>query len=163
MKNEENLKIKDEELKEILKLDKLKKTDLIRIARTNVTYSNENGNVKHNEELAYLGDAILKFILADEYYRKGKIKEIFDTNGSFNLIINEHLKNIVEKRLNMLNYLLISDNGKKQKVDKNEEHIGDFLEALIAVVYLDSGRSIKKTREFLINNLDILNFKFDPI
>jgi len=160
MGDEEELKKQDEELEKMLKLNyKLKRMGLLRIARTNITYFEGNNIDKHNYDLGKLGDGILKFLVADELCKKNMIK---DLDNGYNPTCNKHLKNIVEKRLKITDFFLIGKGAKNnQNLDEHEEHVGNYLEALIAVVYLDSKRNIKKTRDFLINSLDILNIDFD--
>lgn len=102
-----------------------------------------------NEELEFLGDAILGLIVSECFYQR------FPHSGEGNLsrlranIVNRNVLYPKALTLNLGKFLLISRSEEKSGGRKRTGLLADALEALIGAVYLDGG--FRKGRMFVLN------------
>lgn len=109
---------------------RFKDKNLLETALTHSSYANQY-QVASNENLEFLGDAVLNYIVSTE---------IFKQNPAKNEQFLTELKSAYVNR-NFLNKI-----GKELSLSKNIRHIGsinlrldDFVESLIGAIYLDGG------------------------
>ena len=111
----------------------IKNKELLLEALTHSSYSNEHESVCY-ERLEYLGDATLEIICSDYLYRNTN-----ETEGEMSrlrrLYVCENALYEYSKELDFAKYIRIG-NGMGEA---NKTIIADVFEALIAVVYLESG------------------------
>lgn len=124
---------------------RFKEPGLLRQALTHSSYTyekkpgaDENAS-KHNEQLEFLGDAVLGFVAGKALYdRFGEFNEGELSRARAQLVSAKHLVEVAKK------WQL----GEVMQLGKGEEHSGgrlkptilsDAVEAVIAAVYLDSG------------------------
>jgi len=94
---------------------------------------------KANEELEFLGDAVLGLVVSEYFYRH------FPYSGEGNLsrlranIVNRNVLYPKALALDLGKYLLISRSEEKSGGRKRSGLLADALEALIGAVYLDGG------------------------
>lgn len=120
---------------------KFKDAELLRKALTHSSFANKN-NCGSNERLEFLGDSVLGFVLTEYLFNEfsgcseGVLSRI---KGA---LCGRSLLNKKARKLKLRKYLLIVENiveGKEKiKSAKEENFIGDALEALIGAVYVDS-------------------------
>lgn len=114
--------------------------ELLRDALTHSSFARESaGHVKDNEQLEFLGDAILGFIvsvkLADAFpdYPEGKL-----SRARARLVAADHLSQIAAK-LSLGNYLRLGHGEEKTGGRWKARLAADALEALAAAIYRDGG------------------------
>ncbi len=123
---------------------KFKDKNLLLRAFTHSSMLNE-GAASDNENLEFLGDSILKFILSSELFK------MFDKTHKEGELTNfrksiEDGKTLIEiaNSCHLSQYLSCSDKVENFSSDK----YGDLIEAVIASIFLDGG--LKNAREFIL-------------
>lgn len=122
-------------------------------ALTHKSYVNENRgqDVRHNERLEFLGDAVLSLIiseyLATRYpaLREGALSKL--KAG----LVSESSLAAAARRLDLGAYLKLGRGEERSMGRKKPSLLADGLEAVIAAVYLDGG--IKASRTFVLETL----------
>lgn len=124
--------------------------EILKNALTHTSYANEQ-NVKSNEKLEFLGDAILEFITSEYLYNNySNLKEGEMTKVRASVVCEESLYKVAIK-LNFSDFLYL---GKSEIVSNGKARpaiLADSVEAVIAAMYLDGG--IAPVKNFVINNL----------
>ena len=112
---------------------------------THSSYSNEHGGTCY-ERLEYLGDAVLE-IVCSEYLYKNTNNPEGEMSKLRSLYVCENALYEYSKSINLKDYILLG-NG----IDEaNKTIIADVFEAVMAVIYLESGLStVKKLFNSLI-------------
>ena len=123
----------------------IKDEKLLKEALTHSSYSNEHGGPCY-ERLEYLGDAVLE-IVCSEYLFRTTDKQEGEMSKLRSLYVCENALFEYSKSINLKDYILLG-NG----IDEpNKTIIADVFEAVMAVVYLESGISaVKKIFNSLI-------------
>ncbi|MGN0518833.1 MAG: ribonuclease III [Acutalibacteraceae bacterium] len=127
-----------------------KNIDYLKTAITHSSYANEvKGNVKCNERLEFLGDAVLSIIVSDYIFKNcPHLPEGDLTKLRASLVCEKSLCRYA-RTINLGEYLLLS---------RGEQHCGgydrpsilaDAFEAIIAAIYLDGG--IESARKFVLH------------
>ena len=128
---------------------KVNNYELYQTAFTHTSYANEN-NVKNNERLEFLGDAILNFCFSEYLYRKypnlreGEMTKIRAT------YVCEQANAEYSLKLGLDKLLLLGKGEEEQNGRSKPSVLGDLFEAFLGAVYLDS--SLEKVKE-IINDL----------
>ena len=122
-----------------------KNEKLLKEALTHSSYSNEHGGTCY-ERLEYLGDAVLE-IVCSEYLYKNTNNPEGEMSKLRSLYVCENALYEYSKSINLKDYILLG-NG----IDEaNKTIIADVFEAVMAVIYLESGLStVKKLFNSLI-------------
>lgn len=124
--------------------------ELLKNALTHTSYANEH-DVKSNEKLEFLGDAILEFVTSDYIFNNySHLKEGEMTKVRASVVCEESLYKVA-LMLNFSDFLYL---GKSQQVSNGKTSpaiLADSVEAVIAAMYLDGG--INPVKEFIISNL----------
>ena len=123
----------------------IKNEKLLKEALTLSSYSNEHGGTCY-ERLEYLGDAVLE-IVCSEYLYKNTNNPEGEMSRLRSLYVCENALYEYSKSINLKDYILLG-NG----IDEaNKTIIADVFEAVMAVIYLESGLStVKKLFNSLI-------------
>ncbi|CCX36116.1 ribonuclease 3 [Clostridium sp. CAG:1000] len=123
----------------------IKNEKLLKEALTHSSYSNEHGGTCY-ERLEYLGDAVLE-IVCSEYLYKNTNNPEGEMSRLRSLYVCENALYEYSKSINLKDYILLG-NG----IDEaNKTIIADVFEAVMAVIYLESGLStVKKLFNSLI-------------
>ena len=123
----------------------IKNEKLLKEALTHSSYSNEHGGTCY-ERLEYLGDAVLA-IVCSEYLYKNTNNPEGEMSKLRSLYVCENALYEYSKSINLKDYILLG-NG----IDEaNKTIIADVFEAVMAVIYLESGLStVKKLFNSLI-------------
>jgi ribonuclease III len=125
-------------------------------------------NVKSNERLEFLGDAILNFLVAEYLYRLYPLMEEGDLTKVRSRLVNRKSLAQRAKDLRLSDYLLLSSSA-LQSVDSGSDSIlADAFEAIIGALYIDGGlpaahdfvsRSILSSAAILSSALTDDNYK----
>jgi ribonuclease-3 len=128
---------------------KFKDKALLKRALFHRSYLNEveNQNLRSNERLEFLGDAVLELWTTKQLFDNyPNLPEGILTNIRAAVVCTTCLAEIAEK-MNLGDYLYLSKGEEKSGGRKNPSLLADTLEALIGAIYLDQGP--RKTKEFL--------------
>lgn len=123
--------------------------DLLKEAFTHRSYLNEvhDKNVKSNERLEFLGDAILSFIITFHLFKTYPYHpEGLLTNLRSTIVKTETLADIA-KELDFGSFLLLSKGEEKSGGRSNLSLLADVFEAFISALFLDQG--ISRVERFL--------------
>ncbi len=119
--------------------------DIIRVAFTHASFSNERLGEKNNERLEFLGDSVLGFVVTDYLFRRGDDNEGEMTEYKQALVSFKPLSTAC-KRLKLHNDLLIGEN-----VVITEKLQENLMEAVIGALYLDGG--LEQAKQFIYKNI----------
>ena len=145
-----NKSVNDDKIRSVLKSLNIQVNDfnIFRTAFTHQSYSNEH-NVKNNERLEFLGDAILDFLVADFLFHKypnepeGKLTKL---RAKY---VCERANNEYAIELE-LNEAFLLGRGESEYGGKNKQSLlSDLFEAFLGAIYLDCG--LDKVKEILQN------------
>ncbi len=127
--------------------------NLLDQALTHRSYANEfkDSNVLDNENLEFLGDAVLGLIISEYIYREFPDYTEGDLSKLKSVIVSRSLLANCGKEIGVGKYLLL---GKGEKVTGGrfrESITANTIEAIIGAIYLDS--DLIKTRNFVLREL----------
>jgi len=112
-----------------------------------------------NERLEFLGDSVLSLIVAQYLFENfPNENEGFMTKIRANFV-NRNSLGSVAKRLNLGDFIIISDNLERDFVKTSQAVLADAFEALIGALYLDQG--LNACRKFIYKVLIEPNVKDD--
>ncbi len=104
-----------------------------------------------NEQLEFLGDAILGFVSAEELCRRfSNLREGELSKLRAHLVSEKHLVKVSHK-LALGDFLRLGKGEEKSGGRKKTALLVDALEAILAAIYLDGG--IRPTRDFIIRHI----------
>lgn len=139
---------------------KFKDISILKRALTHRSYINENPNqdLKSNERLEFLGDAILQYLTSEHIFREyGAYPEGELTNLRARLVNTISLAS-ESSRLDFAQYLFIS-NGEREIAPESNHILANTFEAVVAAIYLDQGLEACKdfvNRELLYKTKEIV-------
>ncbi len=128
--------------------------ELLRQALTHSSHAHEyearntSGEVRDNEQLEFLGDAVLGFITSQELferfpqYQEGQLSKL-----RAHLVSAKHLVQVASD-LQLGRYLRLGRGEEKSGGRAKQALLVNALEAVLAAMYLDAG--MEQTREFVI-------------
>ena len=137
---------------------KFKNTDLLKLSFTHRSYLNEHRgeNIKSNERIEFIGDAVLELIATEYLYEKyPKQTEGEMTNFRSALVQGKQLA-VIARQLGLGKYLFLS-NGEENSGGREKNYIlANTLESLIGAIYLDAGfqKAKKFVHDFVLSSLD---------
>lgn len=114
---------------------------------------NTGDRVGDNEQLEFLGDAVLSLVTTEELYRRfpqfseGQLSKL-----RAHLVSKNHLIHVAE-RIDLGQYLRLGRGEEKSGGRKKSALLVDALEALIGAAYLDAG--LEKTRGIILKHIVI--------
>lgn len=135
-----------------LKLDFLDK-GLLKEAFTHRSYINEirHSDLRHNERLEFLGDAVLELVATGYLFNKYPDKTEGDLTSYRSALVNAVTLGEVASRLDMNDYLLLSKGEAKDTGKARQIILANTFEALIGALYVDRG--YETAEEFLKTHL----------
>lgn len=122
--------------------------ELLEQALTHSSHAREQDGSRDNEQLEFLGDAVLGFVTSQELfskypdYEEGELSKL-----RAHLVSARHLVRAANE-LNLGEYLRLGRGEEKTGGRNKAALLVDALEALLAAMYLDAG--LEKTREFIL-------------
>jgi len=145
-------------LEEIIGI-KFKDLNFLKQAVVHRSYLNEHPDfeLKHNERLEFLGDAVLEIIVTETLFHDFTETPEGDlTNWRASLVNYKMLANVANE-LGIEKYLYLSKGEAKDSNSKARQYIlANAMEAIIGAIYLDQGvKSAKKfIKAFILSKLD---------
>lgn len=138
-----------EELQKKLTVD-FEDKQLIITAITHSSYANQKKNIKYNERLEFLGDAVLQIVISEYLFLNYQDKSEGELSKKRSLIVCENSLYKIAKGWDLGSYILMS-NGEETTGGRTRVSIlSDCVEAVIAAIYLDKGISIAE--KFILSN-----------
>lgn len=140
-----------EKLEATLKVSLTNKGVLIK-ALTHSSYANQRKDVKYNERLEYLGDAVLELVISEYLFTKCEEKSEGDLTKLRALIVCENSLFEIAQKWNLGKYILMSRGEELTGGRTRPSILANCVEAVIAAVYLDKG--IEVTKRFILDNFE---------
>lgn len=114
--------------------------ELLTEALTHSSFAHEqHKNMKYNERLEFLGDAVLSIVVSDYIYQHcPELPEGELTKLRASLVCEKSLFDFA-KVINLGDYLRLSNGERRNGGAKRPSIVSDAFEALIAAIYLDGG------------------------
>ncbi len=115
--------------------------NLLRQALTHSSFANEHkgSNVKHNERLEFLGDAVLSIVVAEYIYENCPELPEGELTKLRSALVCEKALYKFGKMINLGSYLYLSKGEKNGGGADRPSIVSDAFEAVIAAIYLDGG------------------------
>src|SRR5581483_761510 len=111
----------------------------------------EAARVEDNEQLEFLGDAVLSLVTTEElfhrfpHFREGELSKL-----RAHLVSEKHLIHVAQQ-LELGHYLRLGRGEEKSGGRSKTALLVDALEAILAAIYLDGG--LEAAREFVLRNV----------
>jgi ribonuclease III len=117
-----------------------KDAELLERALTHKSYANENRVPYHNERMEFLGDAVLSLVISEYLMKACPDSTEGDLSRLRAAVVSEPALAAISREIGLGDHLLLGK-GEDQTGGRNKDSLlADCLEALIAAVYLDSGK-----------------------
>ena len=140
---------------------RFQRSDLLRLALTHSSHAANSASTgspsigpsstEDNEQLEFLGDSILSFVVTSELLRRfPQFREGALTKLRAHLVSETHLAEI-SRRLQIGEHLLLGRGEEKSGGRNKASRLCDGLEAVIAAVYLDGG--IEPVRRLVLESI----------
>ena len=127
-----------------------KDVGLLKTAVTHTSYANEHRreNVKHNERLEFLGDAVLETISSEYLYKLYPNKGEGELSTMRASMVCEPSLAICARDMGLPDFLRLGKGEELMRGREKDSIISDATEAVIGAIYLDGG--IEPAREFIL-------------
>lgn len=113
------------------------------LAFTHKSFSHEF-NVPHQEQLEFLGDAVLQLILTDELFAKYPNEKEGHLSKLRSAIVNESSLSTIAKGLNLNELIIVGKGEYKKRLFEQDPVLADTFEALLAQIYRFHGLDFTK-------------------
>lgn len=110
---------------------------------THKSFSHEF-NVLHQEQLEFLGDAVLQLLLTDEIYRRFSDKKEGDLSKLRSALVNEKSLAKIARGINLGDILIVGKGEFKKNLFEQDVVLADTLEAVLAQIYRHHGLEFTK-------------------
>lgn len=117
--------------------------DLIQVF-THRSFSHEY-NVPHQEQLEFLGDAVLQLILTEELYKRFPGDKEGQLSRLRSALVNEKSLSSIAKKIGLGKLIIVGKGEFKKKLFEQDVVLADSFEALLAQVYRFHGLEFTKT------------------
>jgi ribonuclease-3 len=119
-------------------------------ALTHSSYANQHKNMKYNEKLEFLGDAVLQLCITEYIFKNYTDKTEGELTKLRALIVCEASLHQVALDWKLGKYIRMSKGEELTGGRERASLLADCVEAVIAAVYLDQGMEVAKT--FVVGN-----------
>ncbi|MGB4589289.1 MAG: ribonuclease III [Clostridiaceae bacterium] len=123
-------------------------------ALTHSSYANQHKNMKYNEKLEFLGDAVLQLCITEYIFKNYTDKTEGELTKLRALIVCEASLHQVALAWNLGKYIRMSKGEELTGGRERASLLADCVEAVIAAVYLDQGMDTAK--KFVVDNFILL-------
>jgi len=140
---------------------KIKNTNIFYEALTHRSFAQEKeeDQIKSNERMEFLGDSVLNLIVAEFLFNKFPDAEEGNLTKIRSRLVNKKSLYEYSKKINLFEFLLLSQNAVISFPKGIESILADAFEALVAAIYLDSGYNAAKdfVLGIILSNKEILS------
>ncbi|MTI84548.1 MAG: ribonuclease III [Firmicutes bacterium] len=143
-----------ENLRRVLNID-WERISLLQEALTHSSYAYENkgkANIKHNERLEFLGDAVLELIISEHLFLLCPDKPEGELTKMRARIVCEPSLASVARKLDLGRSMFMGRGEERSGGRKRPSILADVFEALLGALYLDKGFHL--ARDFALRELD---------
>jgi len=124
--------------------------NILNRALVHSSYVNEcKEEIGDNENLEFLGDAVLNLVICDHLYNKYQDLTEGDLTKIKSHVVSAEVLATIAKRINLGNYILLGKGEEQNNGREKASILADTFEALLAAIYLDLG--FLKAKKFIIN------------
>ena len=127
---------------------------LLKTALAHTSYANEykkNEKIESYQRIEFLGDAVLQLIISDYLYARFPDEDEGNlTKYRQHLVCEETLARLAIK-LHLGEFLLLGKGEENNDGRRRSPILADVFEALLAAIYLDSGKKLDFLTEFLLS------------
>ena len=118
-----------------------KDVGLLKTAVTHTSYANEHRreNIKHNERLEFLGDAVLSVVVAEHLFLVNPDVEEGELTKARSSMVCEGALAEFARDIHLGEYMYLGKGETKNHGNERDSILSDCFEALIAAIYLDGG------------------------
>jgi ribonuclease-3 len=130
---------------------RFKNKELLGQALTHKSFAYERKEIKENERMEFLGDALLSLVIGEYLYKE---YSHYNEGGLTKLravVVSRPTLVRCANLLNLGNYLLLGKGEESSGGRERSSILSNVLEAVIGALYLDRG--YKKSRDFILNKL----------
>jgi len=128
-----------------------KNPDLLKTALTHSTYKHDHPEEGcSNDRLAWLGDAVLYYVVTEELLKKLKTQDTDQLTEKRKEFIEKHVLAQKAKELQLDQLLLLGKGEEKRKGRNNIKNLHTAYEALLGAIYKDKGMDV--AQEYIINS-----------
>jgi ribonuclease-3 len=110
--------------------------DLIETALTHSSYLNEHPGTRSNEQLAWLGDAVIYLCATEHVFNENREKNTGELTEIRKKYLNRKRQAQEAKRIKLDEFLRLSKGESDQGGRSNSKNLHTAFEALIGVIYL---------------------------
>lgn len=123
------------------------------------------GLVRSNERMEFLGDSVLSLAVNDYLYHRYPDKSEGELTKMKSVVVSKQVLAHLAKKINLGDFVLVSDNAQRAGVSTMDSVLSDTLEAVFGAVFIDGGfeaarRSVLKV---LPDNLNEVVYKEESI
>lgn len=123
---------------------------LLNKSLTHSSYAHEHGGeIKDNERLEFLGDAVLKLVMSEYLVHKFPQHPEGELTKIRAAVVSDANLSVAAKNLDLGGYLLLGSNELRSGGNARKSNVANALEALLGAIYLDSG--IGKARDIILS------------
>lgn len=128
---------------------RFKNPDLLRDALTHKSFLNENRqlNIRDNERMEFLGDAVLDLVVTDLLFKKYPEMREGDLSKKRSSIVRESSLYAIATDMGLGSNMLLGRGEMQSGGDKKSSLLADAFEAVVAAIYLDG--EIAAVRRFI--------------
>jgi len=126
--------------------------DLLHQAMTHRSFLGESAEAMSNERLEFLGDSVLGIVVAEYLYSQFPDRTEGELAKAKAVAVSEPVLAESAKALGMQDMVLMSSGEEASGGRRRLSIMADAFEALIAVIYLDSG--LEAARQFILRALE---------
>lgn len=125
---------------------------------THPSFAQENGTLKNNQRLEFLGDSVLAFLINDYLYRNIVDASEGEMSKLKAMIVSTQSLATISKQIGMPKYMLLGRGEIGQRGYDKENILADVFESLLGAIYLDKGIDVteKFIKKYIISQLDTL-------
>lgn len=103
--------------------------------------ADDNPSGDSNERMEFLGDSVLSLVINESLYRRYPSRSEGELTKMKSVIVSKQVLAYLAKRIDLGDFVLVSDNAQRAGVSEMDSVLADTLEAVFGAVFLDGGFS----------------------
>jgi len=142
------------QLKSFEKISKIKfkQLELLNLALTHRSYSNEiTGQKENNERLEFLGDSVLGIVVSTYLYEILPDRSEGDLAKIKSFVVSEEILSLIARQMTVQDFILVGRGEENSGGREKKALLADALEAIIGALYLDLG--FHESQKFILSLL----------
>jgi len=109
------------------------------LTHSSVLNEPEGSDLKSNQRLAYLGDAVISLIIAETFFKKIPEAKKGDLTEKRKQLVDDKFLARVATRLNLNTHLILGRGSERMGIHRETTALAEAFEALVGAIYLDDG------------------------